>query len=551
MGEEAIMQLELATVQTCTPTGAQVCLLKEEQAPPAPDGSRPRSHPSLDTRYSLQIIRYEVEIRPGDLVVVDTSTAPPCTVFCFARSQVERVETRVHTDRDPTPQTPIEDFTGPLRPGDWVYTSMGQIYDRCVDGLPADLDRLWGKARPFVEARAQSSVPAPEPEPSPALRSPGPPQVEYLTAETERGRQALQTVMHRSYKADWEDLPPEWTLVRLGDGVPVSFIVVNPDLELDIGGGTVRYAFVNDVATRADRRREGHFGALMEHTYDRLRQNGYSLILLHGRYPLYRPLGFDVFTHHCGIFITAEQIERALGPGEEDESRDLLQFEDHRGIQPDLLVVTRVRSGSLSKCAASLRVAAALAREKDKARILFEHPPAPCGNRYKVHGSPETAFTALARTCGAEVRLQGADPESGAIPDADWIKVLDAAALVTQVLECRREAPPLTPRKDHGGEEERGGTLPEATVALDTDAGAVTIVCREGQVAAQAGIAPGERALHWPSSALAQLVTGYRSAETLALLHGLELPPEAQALLSALFPTCWRFSRNESWTFRP
>jgi hypothetical protein len=48
---------------------------------------------------------------------------------------------------------------------------------------------------------------------------------------------------------------------------------------------------------------------------------------------------------------------------------------------------------------------------------------------------------------------------------------------------------------------------------------------------------------------LAQLVTGYRSAETLALIHGLELPPEAQALLSALFPPCWRFSRNESWTF--
>lgn len=92
--------------------------------------------------------------------------------------------------------------------------------------------------------------------------------------------------------------------------------------------------------------------------------------------------------------------------------------------------------------------------------------------------------------------------------------------------------------------------LPEATVALDTDAGAVTIVSREGRVAAHTGIAPGERALQWPSSALAQLVTGYRSAETLALLHDLELPPEAQALLSALFPTCWRFSRNESWTLQ-
>jgi hypothetical protein len=96
----------------------------------------------------------------------------------------------------------------------------------------------------------------------------------------------------------------------------------------------------------------------------------------------------------------------------------------------------------------------------------------------------------------------------------------------------------------------REGVLPEAAVALDTDAGAVTIVSQAGEVTALPGIAPGERALHWPSSALAQLATGYRSAETLALLRGLELPPESRALLSALFPPCWRFSRNESWTLR-
>jgi hypothetical protein len=326
--------------------------------------------------------------------------------------------------------------------------------------------------------------------------------------------------------------------VRIVDGVPVSYIVVNPDLELDMGGaarsGAIRYAFVNDVATCVDRRREGHFRALMEHTYQRLRQDGYSLILLHGRYPLYRPLGFTVFTHHSGILLTPEQIERALG-AEGDGDHSMLQFDDGRHIQPGLLVVTQVQADSLAESVAALRAAAALARDKDRDRILFEHPPAPCGERYTAYGSPETALTALARTCGAEVRLQGADPESGSIPDADWIKVLDASMLVRQVLACRRASV---------------GTLPEATLALDTDAGAVTLVSHDGQVAAREGIAPGERALPWPSSALAQLVTGYRSAETLALLHGLELPPEARALLSALFPTCWRFSRNESWAFR-
>jgi hypothetical protein len=535
------MQLELAIVQTCTSTGCRVRFLQ---------GSR-----ELDTRYSLQIIRYEVDIRPGDLVVVDTSVNPPCTVFCFARSQVERVEINVHTDRDTKPQTPAEGLEDTLEPGDWVFTTWGQIYDRCVDGLPADPDRLWSKARPFIEPRAQSATPAPEPEPAQAIHTSGPPQVEYLTAETERGRQALQAVMDRSYSANYEGSAPEWTLVRLVDGVPVSFIVVVPNLELDMGNAAcsagIPYAFVNDVATRMDRRREGHFRALMEHTYELLRQAGYSLILLHGRYPLYRALDFEVFTHHCGIFITPEQIERALGPGEEVNDPKLLQIDDYRGIHPDLLVVTQVKYGSLSECAASLRAAAALAREKDRTRILFEHPPAPCGKRYEIHASPETAFTALARTCGAEVRLQGADPENGAIPDADWIKVLDAAALVGQVIDSRAKAPPLgPPRTVHGGEEERGNTLPNATVALETDAGAVTIASRKGQVAAHAGIAPGERALHWPSSALAQLVTGYRSADTLAQLLGLELPPEARSLLSALFPPCWRFSRNESWTFR-
>jgi hypothetical protein len=87
-------------------------------------------------------------------------------------------------------------------------------------------------------------------------------------------------------------------------------------------------------------------------------------------------------------------------------------------------------------------------------------------------------------------------------------------------------------------------------LALDTDAGAVTLTRHAGQVTAHPGLQPGAPVLHWPSAALAQLVTGYRSPEALALLHGLSLPPEAQAFLAAIFPVCWRFSRNESWTFQ-
>jgi GNAT superfamily N-acetyltransferase len=387
----------------------------------------------------------------------------------------------------------------------------------------------------MVESLVRPDVPS-EPEAAP-IRTGAPLQVEYLSAETQRGRQALQTVMDRSYQADYQAVPPEWTVVRLVDGVPVSYVVVAPDLKLDMGGGEVPYAFVNDVATRQDRRREGHFRALMEQTYDRLRDAGYSIVLLHGRYPLYRPLGYDVFTHHSGVFLTPEQIERALGASSGSGDRSMLQIEDHRSIQPDLLLVADVQVGTSGQCASALRAAAALAREKDKSRILFEHPPAPCGKRYQMHACPETPLTALARTCGAEVRLQGADPEGGTIPDADWIKVLDAAAFVTQALACRRS------------ETGRFGQLDWGELALDTDAGAVTLSVCEGRVTAQEGMLPGATVLSCPSGALAQLVTGYRSPQTLALLHGLDLPPQAGEFLSALFATCWRFSRNESWTY--
>ena len=358
--------------------------------------------------------------------------------------------------------------------------------------------------------------------------------VEYLTAETERGRQAIREVMQRSYIADLDAVPPAWAVARLVDGAPVSFILVDPGQEIDLGNG-VRYAFVNDVATREDRRMEGHFRALMAHTYDRVRRAGIPLLLLHGRYPLYRRLGFDVFTYHSGIFITPEQVERTLGTGSSQGGRELLVVENHRAFQEDLLVVTEIRAQSWSESKAALLAAAEIAREQAKTRILFEHPPAPCGSRYQAHDSPETTFTALARTCGAEVRLQGADPESGTIPDADWIKVLDAAGLVKSALQGPPEGKP---------------DLPDGSAAFETDAGTVTIISRAGLVTAQEGLQPNAPLIHWPSSALTQLVTGYRSAEMLGVLHGTEMPPQTLALLQALFPPRWRFSRNESWTFR-
>jgi hypothetical protein len=65
-----------------------------------------------------------------------------------------------------------------------------------------------------------------------------------------------------------------------------------------------------------------------------------------------------------------------------------------------------------------------------------------------------------------------------------------------------------------------------------------------------AGVGPEAVRVAWPSSALAQLVTGYRSANVLSAVRNTALPAEIGNLLEALFPQRWRFSRNESWTYR-
>lgn len=356
--------------------------------------------------------------------------------------------------------------------------------------------------------------------------------VEILHAGTERGRWALAEVMERSYVAEIQNVPAEWARALVVGGEPVSFIVVDPDRSMDQPGGGMRYAFICDVATREDRRREGHFRHLMEHTFSSLRACGIPIAITHGRYQLYRGFGFGVFTHHSGIFITPDQVERSIGLGELGMAEELLEVAELTSIQEDLLLVTNVKARTLSASRAALQAAARLARGRGKARILFEHPSAPSyGSRYPIHAAVETAFTTLARTCGAEVRVQGADPESGSIPDADWIKVLDPVVLLREAF--------------------RGAKRPSCvlTVGLDTEAGAVNIESVGEGLNVYEGIKGDGVRITWPSSALAQLVTGYRSVQVLEIVHRTSLPAEVRDFLTALFPTRWRFSRNESWTY--
>jgi hypothetical protein len=376
-----------------------------------------------------------------------------------------------------------------------------------------------------------------------------PHEVEYLTAETERGRAAIAEVMAHSYTADVDAVPPGWARVRLVDNVPVSFVLVDPDRRLDLLPGELRYAFIADTATRTERRGEGHFRAGIEEAFARIRDADISLAITHGRADLYRRFGFDVFTHHAGILVDAARIETHLGRKPPPAAaRDMLRILDSPHVHADLLVVEDIAGarapgsdgasgggGTLAGARAVLQAAAAIARERGRERILFEHPAAPSyGSRYPVYSTLETPLTTLARTCGARVCIQGADPESGAVPDADWVKVLDAGTFVTQslrhVVEWYDE-------------------LPDTTVCFDTDAGAVTIAGASSVVQARAGLDPEMTCVEWPSSALAQLVLGYRSADVLATMHNTPLDEDSLTLLRTLFPPRWRLSRNESWTY--
>ncbi|NLE99607.1 MAG: GNAT family N-acetyltransferase [Anaerolineales bacterium] len=358
--------------------------------------------------------------------------------------------------------------------------------------------------------------------------------VEVLTAESERGRAALREVMAHSYETDSEGVPPAWARTLLVDGVPVSFIIVDPNRCMDQPGEALRYVFIRDVATRQDRRGEGRFRQIMTHTFRDLRAAGVPLVATHGRYPLYRRFGFDVFTHHCGLFATPEGIQRSLGTSTEPGAERHLVVEAFAGLHPDLLLVTEVRSQSPAEHRAALQAAAALACARGKRRILFEHPAAPSyGSRYPIHPTLVTPFTALALTCGATLHVQGADPENSPVPDADWLKVLDTASLLRDAL--------------------RGPTLhvPRLPLALgfSTDAGDATIEPAETGVVVISRLDEPVLRVPWPSAALAQLVTGYRDARMLDSVHGAGLPDWALDWLDAAFPRRWRLSRNEGWVF--
>ncbi|MDD5368246.1 MAG: GNAT family N-acetyltransferase, partial [Anaerolineaceae bacterium] len=259
--------------------------------------------------------------------------------------------------------------------------------------------------------------------------------IEYITAETKEGREAILQVMEQSFQADLEPVPAEWAIARVVDGIPVSFVLVDPTRLMQFPGRGLSFGFILDVGTRKDRRWEGHFRGIMEEVFRRLHTAGISLVGCHGRYQLYRRFGFDVFTHNCGIFITPELIEFRLGLEAPERSEAWVSVSNSHFVLADVLLVYRTHADSIEDARQVLLSAASLARQKRKSRILFEHPEAPSyGSTYPIYPTPETPLSEMARACGGSVVVQGANPEEGAVPDADWLKALDVPLLLQQVL---------------------------------------------------------------------------------------------------------------------
>ena len=72
------MNLAIARVLSCNENGCQVQPID--------------SGPTLTTRYSKPVIKYNIPIRPQQFVIVDKETIPPETIFRFSRATVTNVD---------------------------------------------------------------------------------------------------------------------------------------------------------------------------------------------------------------------------------------------------------------------------------------------------------------------------------------------------------------------------------------------------------------------------------------------------------------------------
>jgi GNAT superfamily N-acetyltransferase len=360
-------------------------------------------------------------------------------------------------------------------------------------------------------------------------------ETDYLTAETEEGYQAIAEVANSAIPAAVEIVPREWAIVRRVNGEPVSFALVDPGRKMRFGKSAIGYGYIHTIATRSDRRSRGHFTAMLEEVFSRLKLIGRPFVILHGAHALYQRFGFERFTYHSGIFISPGAIESSLGnaplsPG----LADLIEVCDSQLFMKDLLYITHASAGSLEEARGALLAAARLARERNKARILIEHPDAPSyGSTYPIYRTLETPLTAIARACGGKVVVQGAG--MGHTAEDDWMRILDPLRYVQEVLECLRGEIPATP---------------PASIWIETELGGFGLESDGCEVAVRPEIRPGMLRVSWSAADLAQLTTGYHTPAVISAVKRTPLPPPVMSLLDAVFLPGWRLSRNVSWMTR-
>ena len=365
---------------------------------------------------------------------------------------------------------------------------------------------------------------------------------EILTAETDRGRQAIQEVIAYSRPAGLGDAPAEWIRALVVEGRPVAFVAIDPGRAIAFPRRDVRYAFLRDGATREGARGRGHFRALLDDAVRELREAGIAWLFGRMTYGLGQRLGFAVFTNYSSIVLRPEEIEQTLGGGRpEGEMTPLLTVEESAEFQEDLLLVTEVGARTEFECVQALREAAWIARSRGKMRILFEHPPAAQpGSRFPIHDRRQTTLTQMTMSCGARIRVLESDSdedkeEADPLVPADMVRLVSLPIALAQVLEA-------------------GGVLdercPRAAVGLSTDAGEATLTVGESRGEVSEGLAPGALPAPFTAASLAQILTGYRSAKTIVYHDQRPIAPQSAEILDRVFPRYWRFSRNERWVNR-
>jgi hypothetical protein len=98
--------------------------------------------------------------------------------------------------------------------------------------------------------------------------------IEYLTATTQRGWRAVEEVMGHSYAAEIDQSPLKWTLARVVDDAPVSFIQIDLHRKMASLGDDLGCASVWNTATRRERRNERHFRSTLRHSLMLLQAEG-------------------------------------------------------------------------------------------------------------------------------------------------------------------------------------------------------------------------------------------------------------------------------------